>query len=91
MGGMKSKVCDLLAKNIWSWCQDRTIWLSAAHIAGKSNVLADQQSRILHNDRTEWMLRKDIFVKILDLLGKCDIDLFASRLNKVTYIRVLAP
>ena len=40
MGGMKSKVCDLLAKNIWSWCQDRTIWLSAAHIAGKSNVLA---------------------------------------------------
>ena len=54
--------------------QRQTIWLNAAHITGTSNVLADQQSRILHNDRTEWILQNDISVKILDLLGKCDLD-----------------
>ena len=61
--------------------QRQTIWLNAAHITGMSNVLADQQSRILHNDRTEWILQNDISVKILDLLGKCYLDLFTFRSN----------
>ena len=34
------------------------------------------------NDRTEWMLDKNVFTSIVDRFGLHEIDLFASRLNK---------
>ena len=80
-GGTKSKACDRVAREIWQWCQERNIWLSACHIAGVLNVEADEASRCF-NDRTEWMLDKDVFRQLTNLLDRPDIDLFASRLNR---------
>ena len=57
------------------------MWVSAAHIAGKNNIEAEQQSRILQ-DATEWKLHRELFQKIVDKFGRPNIDLFASRINR---------
>ena len=44
MGGMCSLPLDCLAKDIWNWCLERNIVLTAVHIAGVSNA-ADFYSR----------------------------------------------
>lgn len=80
MGGTKSKKCNVIARQIWIWCMERQIWLSAAHIAGKANVDADYESRVF-NDRTEWKLDNMVFKDIAETWGTPKIDLFASRLN----------
>ena len=80
MGGSKSLPCNDLAKEIWEWCANRNITLSATHLPGKQNVIADKESRKF-NDRTEWKLNEQAFNKIRHRFGTPDIDLFASRLN----------
>ena len=80
MGGMQSLQCDRLTKQIWIWCMQEEIWVSACHVAGKNNTQVDRGSRHFDNN-TEWMLRQDIFLSITQLWGKQQIDLFASRLN----------
>ena len=40
MGDSKSIACDLLAHKIWSWCKAKSIWLSAVHIPGCTNLFA---------------------------------------------------
>ena len=70
-----------LAKDIWLWCYDRQIWLSACHIPGSSNVHADHESRHF-NDNLEWKLNPAIFSAICNEFLTPEIDLFASRLNR---------
>jgi len=79
MGGCKSLECDVVAKEIWNFCIDNGIWLSIAHIPGIANA-ADKPSREF-NDKLEWELNRDIFLKICKTWGEPSIDLFASRLN----------
>ena len=79
-GGSISQQCNVLAKDIWTFCIDRNIWLTAAHLPGHLNVLADERSRIF-DDKTEWKLNASVFQSIVREFGKPAIDLFASRLN----------
>ena len=54
------------------------IQLTAAHIPGNQNIIADRESRICHVD-SEWMLSP----RYLILLSfKPDIDLFATQINR---------
>ena len=78
MGGIKSETCNNIAYRIWNFCLENKLWISAAHIPGKNNIEADQQSRILP-DATEWKLHPELFQKIVDKFGKPDIYPFASR------------
>lgn len=80
MGGIRSLQCNELSKQIWQWCRQRNIWISAAHVPGILNV-ADVASRHF-NDNIEWMLNPDIFSMLTGIWGKPDIDLFASRVNR---------
>jgi hypothetical protein len=80
MGGTVSLQCNKIAVEIWTWCIANDIWLTAAHIAGKENLEADQASRKF-KDNLEWKLDEKIFNKICDLWGTPDLDCFASRLN----------
>ena len=80
MGGCKATACDTLAKEIWSWAVMRNIWLSAAHISGKQNILTDSLSRKFNPD-VEWELNSHTFDDIAVHFGMPDIDLFANRLN----------
>ncbi|XP_071141873.1 uncharacterized protein [Mytilus edulis] len=80
MGGIKSICCNTIAKSIWFWAKKHNVWLTASHIAGTENTIADAESRKF-NDKVEWQLNKDIFCDICELWGDPQIDLFASRLN----------
>ncbi len=66
---------------LYTWVLERNIRLSAGHVPGKKNVLADKESRT-HNYDIEWSLKKKWFDWIVSQFGKPDIDLFASRINK---------
>ena len=44
MGGTQSRECNAVALGIWDWTVQCNIWLSATHIEGKLNVLADTKS-----------------------------------------------
>ncbi|VDH89896.1 Hypothetical predicted protein [Mytilus galloprovincialis] len=80
MGGRKEELNNL-AKEIWLWCIHRQIWLSVFHIPGKLNIKADALSRHKSNSDMEWMIIDSIFECIMNKLGPCDIDLFASKHN----------
>ena len=60
MGGIKSKECNQIAKDIWQWAESDNIWISAVHIPGTENVTADTGSRQF-NDATEWMVSDHAF------------------------------
>ena len=77
LGGRKVEL-NRLTKEIWEWCMARNIWISAFHIPGKDNSIADKLSR---NFDREWLLSDEVFYTIQDKLGVCDIDLFASKDN----------
>ena len=81
MGGSKSPICNSIAKATWLRCIDKNIGISAEHLPGSENVVADKESRVF-NDFTEWMLNKDVFSELIKIHNSPDIDLFASRLNK---------
>lgn len=80
MGGTKSSMCDDIVRDLWEYASENHLWLSAGHIPGVNNFLADQASRKF-DDTTEWSLNSDIFLEITKKFGTPDIDLFASRLN----------
>ena len=80
-GGTKSTTCNQLTKDIWIICMDKGTHVSAAHIPGKQNMLADTASRKFH-DASEWTLSKNIFNHLIACFGMPEIDFFASRLNK---------
>ena len=69
MGGSNSLHCNALTRDMWLWCIDKGIWLSAAHLPGSQNIQADRASRIFH-DQTEWKLDQDIFHRITSQLIK---------------------
>ena len=80
MGGSHSMESNEVAMSIWAFCRQRDIWLTAVHLPGHLNVLADQKSRIF-DDKTEWHLNPGVFRKIVLKFVMPEIDLFASRLN----------
>ena len=80
MGGMTSILLDNLSAEIWSWCSERDMFLTAQYIPGNENFNADHMSRNF-TDLTEWKLKSEIFHRICNHFFLPDIDLFASRLN----------
>ena len=79
-GGSHNMVLNDIAVEIWQLCIEYGTYISAAHIPGKHNIVADIASREFH-DSAEWMLSRDTFRMITDRFGMPDIDMFASRLN----------
>lgn len=81
MGTSSSEKRNDLAKEIWSWCAQHNIWLTAVHIPGVEKVEADKQSRQSHS-QLEWTLDRTIFRDCLNVVKLVpNIDLFASRPN----------
>lgn len=73
MGGSKSPDCNSIARQIWDYCIERNIWISASHLPGCENIEADRESRHF-NDRTEWQLEPDIYHSITEQFGQPSID-----------------
>ena len=81
MGGTKSRICNLIANEIRTWSINWNIWLSAEHLPGSKNVVADEQSPVF-DDTTEWIINKCVFLELVKIFGSLAIDLFASQLAK---------
>ena len=75
--GTHSPCLLALTLALWQWCQERNIMISAQHVHGKLNTIADSKSRVF-NDFSEWKLDPQT---IFPFLKGCKIDLFASRLS----------
>ena len=81
MGTCHSNLNNKLVQQIWEWCILHGVWLTVAHIPGKSNTEADRESRLSRKE-TEWCLDRSIYSTVIQRLDVIpDIDLFASRLN----------
>ena len=81
MGGVRSLECNDIAHEIWLWCEQKSIWITIAHIPGVQNVVADYKSRHF-SDNVEWKQNPLLFYRICVCFGEPQIDLFASRLNR---------
>ena len=79
-GGTVSPMATEIAKDLWMWCLERDITIKAQYLPGVENVRADSESRVMQ-DRSDWMLNRQIFQAIQAQLGPVDLDLFASRLT----------
>ena len=80
MGGTKSHVLASPSRDLWQWCVQRQITVSATHIPGILNVNADREFRS-HLDSSDWKLCPAVFQALQNKWGPVDIDLFASRLT----------
>lgn len=82
MGGRKLHL-NALAREIWTWCEERELWLSVFHIPGAQNIRADSLSRAGNKlkEDMEWSLDQSVFNEIQNRMGICKIDLFASAEN----------
>ena len=79
-GGVKSLRCFEETRKIWLWAIQQNNHISAEHLPGAENSLADKASRVFDLN-TEWELCPHVYQKVEDIYGQFDIDLFASRLN----------
>ncbi|KAI8488054.1 hypothetical protein Bbelb_341720 [Branchiostoma belcheri] len=79
-GGTKSVQLMKLSLEMWNWALQRGLMLTASHVEGAKNQIADTLSRVF-NDRTEWQLNPEVFRKLSEFMPGVTIDLFASRLN----------
>ena len=84
-GGTRSPQLCFKTWEIWNWAIQNQIYIKAAHVAGKANILADRLSRYKVIP-TEWTLNKAIVHQIFQKWGYPLVDLFASHLNKQTQV-----
>ena len=68
MGSSHSNYCNRLVKEMWECCIARQIWLSAAHIPGSLNFIADFESRHVAK-ASEWRLNPTELGNALHILG----------------------
>ena len=79
-GGTHSRTLSDISAKIINWCESRNISLSASHVPGILNSVADLESRS-NLDASDWMLLSIRF-KALQAIWPADIDLFAAAWNR---------
>ena len=70
----------MLAQGMWEWTEARNIHLSAVHLPGQLNLIADTLSRLI-DLCSEWMLSPSIFRQVCLTYSIPKVDLFATRVN----------
>ncbi len=79
-GGTKSEALGRNALQILELVDSWGAVLTAKHIPGSLNVLADSLSR-RSPVNTEWMLAKEVALRVIQEWGSPQVDLFATRRN----------
>ena len=80
MGTTRSPPLLQAAKHIWDYALQKEIILTAEHLPGVTNTLADKLSRVFQ-DSSSWKLKKSAFNQLQRLPGPWTMDMFADRLN----------
>ena len=83
MGGTKSPILNQITKEIWEFCLEREITLTAEYLPGLMNTKADWESRHVKSS-SQWKLNVLIFKQLNNVWGPILIDLFADRLDNQT-------
>lgn len=82
MGTSHNDKCNAITVAIWEYCMAKQIYITAAHLHGSTNIVADRESRLCYRE-AEWMLNSNYLkTALLELEFQPEIDLFASRQNK---------
>ena len=63
LGGTVSPRLYSIARELWLWCSDRDITLTAEHLPGVQNIIVDAESWDM-KDHSDWMLHPHIFRQI---------------------------
>ena len=79
-GGTHSLSLCRLALDLWEWCDEHRIVISAVHLAGESNILADALSRGNYCP-TEWTLHRLTFESLWQVWERPFVDMFALAKN----------
>ena len=74
LGGTHSHQLNSLAVQMWKWCLDHHIFLTAEHLSGRENQIADEESRVVR-DRCDWMIHPNLFSQIQQVMGPLEVDL----------------
>lgn len=82
-GGTRSPQLCQMTLSLWKLAIQNIICLTAAHIQGKKNVIADVLSR-QSISLTEWELNNSVVNQIFSLWGQPLMDMFATAQNKQT-------
>ena len=80
MGGIQSLPLNAVARDIWQFCEERSLWVFASYIPSSRNVDADLASRS-YNPDTESELGRSATRQVFDAFGQPDVDIFASASN----------
>ena len=82
-GGTRSGSPCALLWRILTRCTRKQVTLKARHNPGRLNVVADKLSRLGQTIQTEWSLLPEVFEAICSRWHRPQIDLFATRFNKL--------
>ena len=80
-GGTHSWSLYLQARDLFKWADRNQVVLSAQHIPGRLNVLADRLSRPDQILPAEWSLAPPVAARFWKIWGQPHIDLFATQEN----------
>ena len=80
--GCRSVTQHLVIRSLLLWCHARQITVTARHLPGRYNQLADLLSRRDQVIATEWTLHPSIMLSIIQTWEQPNLDLFATRWNK---------
>lgn len=80
MGGIKYRHLNKQTQKLWSYCENKNIFIYASYVNTKQNI-ADFESRHLEVE-TEYELNNKYFTNISNSFGIPSVDLFASNINK---------
>ena len=82
-GVMRSGPLCALLWRILTWCTGKQVTLKARHIPGRLNVVADKLSRLGQTIQPEWSPLPEVFQALCSRWHQPQIDLFATRFNKL--------
>ncbi|MEE9220528.1 MAG: reverse transcriptase domain-containing protein [candidate division NC10 bacterium] len=82
-GGTRSHTLLFFTNLVFEYAQSIQVTLSAQHIPGRLNVLADALSRSDSAQPTEWCLHPRLARQIRSAFPEVYMDLFATRINKM--------
>jgi len=87
-GGVRSWEMFRETEQVLQMAEENHWFLSAKHVPGRLNILADQLSRRSEIISTEWELHQEAAQLLFQRWGTPNIDLFATKLNKKLAIYV---
>ena len=85
VGGTRSRNLCSLALQLLRWCHDHQVSVTAIHLAGEKNCLADSLSRHFVS-QTEWELDRAVVRRLFLLWTHPTMDLFANEHNHQTLV-----